>query len=136
MEQAATVTAGDLKALAGKLRRLRPDWQNPERYFEQRDELEKSALAMAGAMHKRPAKAPIIAAIAEPDPTEDWSSEEGARLLAAQIRNYWLNRGYYKIKTWVERGAMRTPSSKARGTAAVYDWHVRSNIGLSGLPAL
>jgi hypothetical protein len=32
--------AAQLRALARDLRRLRPDWRLPERYFENRDEIE------------------------------------------------------------------------------------------------
>lgn len=31
--------SSELRDLAREVGRLRPDWQNPERYFEQRDEV-------------------------------------------------------------------------------------------------
>ncbi|MBO9579863.1 MAG: hypothetical protein J7498_03135 [Sphingobium sp.] len=40
--------------VAQRLGRLSPDWQNPERYFERRDELRREMLALArqiGARH-------------------------------------------------------------------------------------
>lgn len=40
-------TASRLRSLAREVGRLHPDWQNPERYFERRDELEKALRLIA-----------------------------------------------------------------------------------------
>lgn len=39
-----------LRSLAREVGRLHPDWQNPERYFERRDELRRAIAALATAM--------------------------------------------------------------------------------------
>lgn len=36
-----------LRDLARRIGRLRPDWSNPQRYFEERSELEREARRMA-----------------------------------------------------------------------------------------
>ena len=35
------------RSLAHEVGRLRPDWRNPERYFERRDELRRELLTLA-----------------------------------------------------------------------------------------
>lgn len=40
-------TVSRLRSLAREVGRLHPDWQNPERYFERRDELEKALRLIA-----------------------------------------------------------------------------------------
>jgi hypothetical protein len=42
-----------LRNAARLLGRLRPDWQNPESYFENRDELERELKAIARQMEGR-----------------------------------------------------------------------------------
>ena len=42
--------AADLRALADRLDRLRPDWRNAERFFEERAELVAALRALAAAM--------------------------------------------------------------------------------------
>ncbi|MBV2148530.1 MULTISPECIES: hypothetical protein [Sphingobium] len=39
-----------LRSLAREVGRLHPDWQNPERYFERRDELRREIAALATDM--------------------------------------------------------------------------------------
>lgn len=40
-------TPDQLRDLARRIGRLRPDWHNPERYFAERDELEREARRLA-----------------------------------------------------------------------------------------
>lgn len=42
-------TASRLRALAREVGRLHPDWQQPERYFERRDELRRELHRLADA---------------------------------------------------------------------------------------
>ncbi len=42
-------TAARLAAVARQVARLRPDWRNPERYFEERSEIERELRAIARA---------------------------------------------------------------------------------------
>lgn len=44
--------AETLRDLAREVRRLRPDWQWPERYFENRDEIEHKLRRLAREMDK------------------------------------------------------------------------------------
>lgn len=39
--------AARLADVAQRVRRLRPDWRNPERYFEERSEIERALRALA-----------------------------------------------------------------------------------------
>ncbi len=48
MTRAAAITR--LKELARQVGRLRPDWRNPERYFEERDELQREMQRLANRM--------------------------------------------------------------------------------------
>lgn len=47
-------TASRLRSLAREVGRLHPDWQNPERYFERRDELEKALRLIANDLTPPP----------------------------------------------------------------------------------
>lgn len=40
------------RELARQVGRLRPDWRDPERYFEERDQLHRTALALAKALER------------------------------------------------------------------------------------
>lgn len=42
-----------LRAAAEQLRHLRPDWSNPERYFENRHEIERELRRLARQLEKR-----------------------------------------------------------------------------------
>lgn len=42
-----------IRELAIQLGRLRPDWRNPERYFEERDELRTELQRLANRMDQR-----------------------------------------------------------------------------------
>ncbi len=53
-------------------------------------------------------------------PDMDYTSAQGARILAARVQDYWRSRGYL-ITTWVER------DSKLEGKLRDY-WVVRSNL--------
>jgi hypothetical protein len=39
-----------LRLIARELSRLRPDWRNPERYFENRSEIERALRVLAGEL--------------------------------------------------------------------------------------
>lgn len=42
-----------VEALARRVGRLRPDWSNPERYFEDRSEIERELRRLARALEDR-----------------------------------------------------------------------------------
>ena len=42
-----------MRALAREVGKLHPDWRNPERYFERRDELERELRQLANAVEQR-----------------------------------------------------------------------------------
>lgn len=46
-------TPARVRALAKEVGRLHPDWGNPERYFERRDELRRALHQLANAMEQR-----------------------------------------------------------------------------------
>lgn len=46
-------TPARVRALARQVGRLSPDWRNPERYFEQRDELRRELQQLANAMERQ-----------------------------------------------------------------------------------
>lgn len=48
MKHAAAINR--IRELAHQLGRLRPDWRNPERYFEERDELRTELQRLANRM--------------------------------------------------------------------------------------
>lgn len=61
----------------------------------------------------------------------DPCSEQGARRLAARLRDYWLGRGYRGVSTGIVR--MEIPKQKRRGDdIAIFG--IVSNIGPNGYP--
>lgn len=44
--------AATARSIARDLSRLSPDWQNPERYFENRDELRRELLRLANRLDR------------------------------------------------------------------------------------
>jgi hypothetical protein len=48
-----TGTPRHVRDIARQLGRLRPDWHNPERYFEERDELERQLKNLANELEAR-----------------------------------------------------------------------------------
>lgn len=45
-------TASRLAAISKQVGRLRPDWRNPERYFEERSEIERALRVLAREMER------------------------------------------------------------------------------------
>lgn len=48
-----TGEAQTIRQAARRLGRLSPDWRNPERYFENRDEIERELMKLARVMERR-----------------------------------------------------------------------------------
>ncbi len=46
-------TPNKVRDIARQVGRLRPDWHNPERYFEERDELRRALQQLANALERR-----------------------------------------------------------------------------------
>lgn len=63
----------------------------------------------------------------------DPCTEQGAKRLAARLRDYWLARGYRGITTGVVR--MEIPRQKRRGDD-IDIYGIVSNIGPTGYPPL
>lgn len=68
------------------------------------------------------------------EPQSDWSSEEGAKLLARKINEYWKGRGFPSITTGVIETTVDAPVWKNSKPTPMPVFSVISNIGPSGFP--
>jgi hypothetical protein len=81
--------------------------------------------------HYRPDRDVVAQGMAKID--RDLSSEEGARLLAYELDQWWHARGFTQVQHWIEHRFYQPKRSGAEGKDRAGIWAVKSNL-VNGLP--